>query len=146
MTDQIQVARVVGGEDLPLPHKSHPEDAGFDLRAAHADVLAPGVGCVMGTGFSWRIPHGWYGKIEGRSGMAAAGVIPVGGVIDSGYQGEVQVILLNLGEDVHVVHRGDRIAQMVVLPIHQATEVALAEGNGATSSRGEGSFGSTGAN
>jgi len=144
MTDQIQVVRMAGGEDLPVPHKSHPEDAGFDLRAARDAALVPGIGSVVGTGFAWRIPSGWYGKIEGRSGMAAAGIIPVGGVVDSGYQGEVKVILLNLGEDVHVVHRGDRIAQMVVLPIHQAAEVALVESNGAPSTRGDNGFGSTG--
>jgi len=130
---------------LPLPGYAHPGDAGVDLRARHRVVLEPGDRAVVPTGIAVSIPEGFAGLVAPRSGLAARqgiGVVNAPGVVDSGYRGEIQVVLINHGSDPVTLERGDRIAQLVVVPAVVAGFVEVAELP--PSSRGEGGFGSTG--
>lgn len=144
----IKVKRCESGFDLPIPEKAKSGDAGFDLRAAIplGDCIAiPSLDSVMiPTGFSWEIPSGFEGRISPRSGLAKNhGIAILGGVVDSGYRGEVNVILANLGKEPFIIIRGDRIAQIVVTRIADDDAVELADTLG-DSDRGDGGFGSTG--
>ncbi len=121
--------------------------AGADVCAAiGADVtLAPGARALVPAGFSLAIPHGYEAQLRPRSGLALrCGVTLLNspGTIDADYRGPVGVILANLGSDPFVVHRGDRIAQLVVTPVARAVfdDVAAHE----ETSRATGGFGSTG--
>lgn len=146
---KIAVVRLPHGQDLPLPAYETPGSAGMDLRAAVADdeplVLRPGARAMVPTGLALALPQGFEAQVRPRSGLAAkAGVtcLNTPGTVDSDYRGEVKVILINLGAEDFVIRRGERIAQMVVAPVVQASwdEVeALDE-----TARGEGGFGSTG--
>jgi dUTP pyrophosphatase len=131
--------------ELPLPEPAHPGDAGLDLRARDTVVLGPGDRALVPTGLAVAIPEGHVGLVAPRSGLAArfgVGVVNAPGVIDSGYRGEIKVILVNHGRELVRLERGDRIAQLLVVA-HSApvfTEVDdLPE-----SVRGSGGFGSTG--
>jgi dUTP pyrophosphatase len=132
--------------DLPLPTYAHPGDAGADLRAAEDVRLPPGGRAVVGTGMAVAVPDGYAAFVHPRSGLAARhGITMVNapGTIDAGYRGEVRVVLLNTDqEQPFEVHRGDRIAQLVVQPIARARFVGMAELP--PSPRGDGGFGSTG--
>jgi dUTP pyrophosphatase len=133
--------------DLPLPTYQTTEAAGVDLHAANVDPLTigPGKRALIPTGFALAIPAGWEAQVRPRSGLALKKGIVVPnspGTIDSDYRGEVQIILLNAGEAEFTVHRGDRIAQMVIAPAHQAIfeETSSLE----ETERGAGGFGHTG--
>jgi dUTP pyrophosphatase len=115
-------------DDAVLPERAYAGDAGLDLAACDRHELGPGVRAVVGTGLAVAIPEGYAGFVQPRSGLAARHgitVVNAPGLVDSGYRGEIQVILLNT--DAHhpfVVEPGMRIAQLVVLPV---PEVELAE-------------------
>jgi dUTP pyrophosphatase len=119
----------------------------MDLQAAieEAIVLKPGRRCLVPTGLRLALPFGYEAQIRPRSGLAIKKGITVAnapGTVDSDYRGEVQVGLINLGDEPFTIRRGDRIAQMVVAPItqvtwHQVTSLDATE-------RGSGGFGSTG--
>ncbi len=134
-------------DDLPLPRYMTPGAAGMDVVAAiAADVaLAPGAREAIPTGLAFAIPPGYEMQVRPRSGLAfrhGITVINAPGTIDSDYRGEVKVLLANLGDAEFTLHRGDRIAQLVVAPVSQATlrlETTLGE-----TARGDGGFGSTG--
>ena len=132
--------------DLPLPSYAHPGDAGMDLRSAVDATLKPGERALIPTGIAVAIPEGFAGFVQPRSGLAAnkgLGLLNSPGLIDSGYRGEIRVIAINLDpEEVIHVARGERIAQLVVLPIPRCTIVEVAELP--ESKRGPGGFGSTG--
>jgi dUTP pyrophosphatase len=107
--------------DLPLPVAARQGDAGLDLRAAHGATLPHGGGrAVVGTGLALALPWGWCGLVVPRSGLARQhGVtcLNTPGLIDAGYRGELQVLLVNTDPAVpYEVQRGDRIAQLVVVP------------------------------
>lgn len=108
-------------EDAVLPAQAYPGDAGLDLAAAEAVTLGPGERAVVGTGLAVAIPEGHAGLVVPRSGLAARhGISKVNtpGVIDSGYRGELKVILLNTDRsEPFTVERGMRIAQLVVVPV-----------------------------
>jgi dUTP pyrophosphatase len=131
---------------LPLPSYALAGDAGMDLRAAVYAVLKPGERCRIPTGIALAIPDGYAGFVQPRSGLAAlAGLSLVNspGLIDSGYRGEIQVVAINLDwQEPIEIRRGDKIAQLVILPVPQATltEVEALP----ASDRGDGGFGSTG--
>ena len=130
-------------EGLEPPSYAHPGDAGFDLRAAEELVIEPGERKLTPTGLRLAIPEGFAGLVWDRSGLAAKhGVHCLAGVIDSGYRGEVKVVLQNLGSEPFTVERGMRIAQLLVQPVAQAELVRVE--NLEDSARGEGGFGSTG--
>lgn len=141
----VPVVRLDAG--LPLPSYARPGDAGADL-VAREDVLLPPAGgrAFVATGISVAIPEGWAGFVCPRSGLArdhGVTCLNAPGVIDAGYRGEVRVLLVNTDPVRHYrVRRGDRIAQLVVQRVEQAT-FALIERLPA-SERGEGGFGSTG--
>ena len=131
---------------LPLPSYALAGDAGMDLRSAVDVVLAPGERCRIPTGIAVAIPDGHAGFVQPRSGLAARtglGFVNSPGLIDSGYRGEIQVVAINLDrQDPIDIRRGDKIAQLVILPVPQ---VALAEVEELpASNRGAGGFGSTG--
>jgi dUTP pyrophosphatase len=124
--------------------------AGMDLAAAVDGpvVLGPGERVAVPTGLVVEIPAGYEGQVRPRSGLArrhGIGMVNAPGTIDSDYRGEVQVLLVNLGQEAYTVAPGDRIAQLVIAPV---TRVALEEvKDGAeltASARGTGGFGHTG--
>ena len=133
-------------EELPMPRYQHDGDAGLDLSSRIDLVLAPGGRATVPTGIAVAIPSGYAGLVLIRSGLAARhGIQCVNspGLIDSGYRGEIAVIMLNTDKrDSFVVSRGDRIAQLV---IQRVEEVALVKADELDdTSRGAGGFGSTG--
>jgi dUTP pyrophosphatase len=131
---------------LPLPSYAVAGDAGMDLRSAVDVVLKPGERCRIPTGIAVAIPDGYAGFVQPRSGLAARtglGFVNSPGLIDSGYRGEIQVVAINLdGQDPIDIRRGDKIAQLVILPVPRATLVEVEELP--VSDRGAGGFGSTG--
>ncbi len=131
--------------EIPLPAYATPQSAGMDLRAWEEQTLAPGEIAAVGTGLHIELPEGYEAQIRPRSGLALKKGISVPnspGTIDADYRGEIRVILVNLGREPFVVHRGDRIAQMVVAPVTHA-EWQPADSLNETE-RAEGGFGSTG--
>lgn len=146
---ELQVVRLPHGADLPLPAYQSTGAAGLDLMAAvpeHAPVtLAPGQRALIPTGLSIALPGGTEGQVRPRSGLAArhgVTVLNTPGTIDSDYRGELQVILVNLGQEPFEVTRGMRIAQLVVAPVLQAEIVEPK--NLDITERGAKGFGSTG--
>lgn len=123
-------------------------DAGADLRCTSDIVLAPGERALVGTGVRLALPEGTVGLVTPRSGLAARlglGIVNSPGIIDSGYRGEVMVCLINLDADRPItLSTGDRIAQLVVMPVVQA-RFELVDSLDPTE-RGEGGYGSTGVN
>lgn len=133
--------------DLPLPRYAHPGDAGADL-VARVDALLPAGGgrALVPTGMAIALPDGWAGFVQPRSGLAlrhGVTVLNSPGLIDAGYRDELKVILVNTDpDDDYQVHRGDRIAQLVVRPVACADFVAVDDLP--ASRRDTGGFGSTG--
>ena len=133
--------------DLPIPAYARPGDAGLDLRAAGDAELAAGGGrALVGTGLAIAIPEGYAGFVQPRSGLArdhGVTCLNTPGLIDSGYRGELKVLLVNTDpHEPFIVRRGERIAQLVIQPVAAATlcEVEILP----PTDRGSGGFGSTG--
>lgn len=144
----IRIARV-GAEtaDIPLPAYATAGSSGMDIHAAVKDeqILTPGETALIPSGFMMEIPRGYEAQIRPRSGLAVkhqVGILNSPGTIDSDYRGEVKVILTNFGKSDFHVRRGDRIAQLVIMPVTRAawSEVTAVE----ETSRGAGGFGHTG--
>jgi dUTP pyrophosphatase len=131
---------------LPLPAYAKPGDAGLDLYSAEDATIAPGDRCVVGSGVAVAIPDGYVGLVAPRSGTAVSvglSMVNTPGVVDSGYRGEVRLILVNHDtKDAINIARGERIAQLVVVPVASLDIVETDELP--PSERGEGGFGSTG--
>lgn len=108
-------------EDAVVPERAYAGDAGLDLAACDRFELGPGERAVVGTGLAVAIPDGYAGFVQPRSGLAARhglSVVNAPGLIDSGYRGEIRVVLLNTDlREAFVVEPGMRIAQLVVLPV-----------------------------
>ena len=141
----LRVARL--HPDAVLPMRAHADDAGLDLVAVETVRIARGGGrAVVGTGIAVEIPQGWTGLVCPRSGLAARhgiGVVNAPGVVDAGYRGEVRVVLLNTDPDADFdVAAGDRIAQLVLVPVRGGAVVEVAEL--APAARSEQGFGSSG--
>lgn len=141
---KIPVQRLDDSSDLPK--YAYPGDAGFDLKSAEAVVIAPGERKTVKCGFSMAIPEGFAGLVIPRSGLAdrnGISVVNAPGLIDSGYRGEISVILLNTDKNEEFeISAGDRIAQMMIVPFANAE---LVESDTLDSSeRGENGFGSSG--
>ena len=117
--------------DAVLPQRAYAGDAGLDLAACERVELGPGARAVVGTGLAVAIPEGFAGFVQPRSGLAArAGISLVNapGLVDSGYRGEVRVVLLNTDrEHPFVVEPGMRIAQLVVVPLPEVELVEVDE-------------------
>ena len=128
-----------------LPTRAYEGDAGLDLPSADALVLAPGERAVVGTGLAVAVPDGHAGFVQPRSGLAARHgitIVNAPGLVDSGYRGEVKVVLLNTGAEPFEVEPGMRIAQFVVLPVAAVEPVEVAELP--ATERGERGHGSSG--
>ncbi len=143
MDPRLEVKRLAAG--VPLPAYAHDGDAGLDLAASVAVRLAPGERAAVPTGLAVAIPAGWVGLVHPRSGLARRHGLTVAnapGTIDAGYRGEVQVLLINLGDGVVEIAAGDRIAQLLLQEVGRAEVVEVEELS--DTARGEGGFGSTG--
>jgi dUTP pyrophosphatase len=133
--------------DLPLPGYARPGDAGADL-VARDDVVVPARGgrALVATGVAVAIPEGHAGLVLPRSGLAArhgVTVLNAPGLVDAGYRGELVVLLVNTDPSAdYAVHRGDRIAQLVIVAVERVQPSVVAELPG--SERGGGGFGHTG--
>ena len=145
----LGVVRLPHSQGLALPAYETAGSAGMDLRAAVPEdrplLLLPGRRALVPTGLVLEIPQGYEGQVRPRSGLAlkhGLTCLNTPGTIDSDYRGEVQVLLVNLGDEEFSIERGMRIAQLVLAPVSQfgVEERSLA---GATA-RGAGGFGSTG--
>ncbi|HYL26236.1 MAG TPA: dUTP diphosphatase [Candidatus Nitrosotalea sp.] len=144
---RVAVVRLPQGEGLPIPDYMSAHAAGADLCAAVREqlTLLPGARALVPTGFSIALPPGYEAQVRPRSGLAIrSGVTCLNspGTIDADYRGEVGVVLANFGTEPFVIHRGDRIAQMIVAPVARASFEAVDELP--ASVRGDGGFGSTG--
>ncbi len=137
--------------DVPIiaadvPVYAHPGDAGADLTAAEAVRLEPGRRALVGTGVRIALPDGYVAFVVPRSGLAARHGITIlnaPGTVDAGYRGEIKVSLLNTDPDeAFEIAAGDRIAQLIVMPVPRANFIEVDELP--DSVRGEGGFGSTG--
>jgi dUTP diphosphatase len=141
----MDIAAVRLDRDLPLPAFARPGDAGLDLRASEAVTLAPGERRLVPTGLAVAIPEGHAGFVLPRSGLAmqkGVTVLNAPGLIDSGYRGELKVLLINHGADAAAIERGERVAQLVIQPVAHARLVEAERLP--DSARGAGGFGSTG--
>ena len=131
--------------DAHLPEQAYEGDAGMDLSACEAVTIEPGERAVVPTGLAIEIPDGYAGFVQPRSGLAVRhgiGIVNSPGLIDSGYRGEIQVVLLNTDrEQRFTVEPGMRIAQLVIQPVAVARLVVVDEL--ASSERGSRGFGSS---
>jgi dUTP pyrophosphatase len=134
-------------DDAVVPTRAYAGDAGLDLAACERVELAPGERALVGTGLAVAIPGGYAGYVQPRSGLAAKHgitIVNTPGLVDSGYRGELKVILLNTdANEPFVIEPGMRIAQLVVLPIPEVVPVETDELP--SSERGERGFGSSAA-
>ena len=146
---EVSIVREPGCEDLPLPAYETEHAAGMDLRAAvPADApleLGPGARALVPTGLRIALPPGYEAQVRPRSGLAikhGISMVNTPGTIDADYRGEVKVILINHGHEAFAIHRGERIAQLVIAPVTRAQWVEV--GDLPPTERGEGGFGHTG--
>jgi dUTP pyrophosphatase len=144
MVVEILILRV--DVDVPVPSYAHPGDAGADLTSTVDVRLAPGERALVPTGIRMALPDGYVALVHPRSGLAArcgVSIVNTPGTVDAGYRGEVKVLLVNLDPAEPVeIHRGDRIAQLVVQRVERARFVEVERLPG--SARGDGGYGSTG--
>lgn len=141
---QVNFVRI--DEELPVPSPAHIGDAAVDLHSRIDVTLQPGTRAAVPTGIAVALPEGYAGLVLPRSGHArrhGIGVVNGPGLIDSGYRGEISVLLINHGDETVEFARGDRIAQLAVVsvPAIEWTEVDSLD----ETDRGVGGFGSTGA-
>ena len=147
MAGDVIVVEIVVREGMPMPSYATPDSVGVDL-CADVDgeiVLRPGERRRVPTGVRVAIPRGYEGQVRGRSGLAdrhGIGLVNAPGTIDSDYRGEIQVILINWGDEPFTIRRSERFAQLVFAPVAHARLVAVDEL--ASTERGEGGFGHTG--
>jgi dUTP pyrophosphatase len=146
---RIDICQLPHGEGLALPEYQSPHAAGLDLLAAVPEsaplVLAPGQRALVPTGLTIALPPGYEAQIRPRSGLAfkhGVTVLNAPGTIDADYRGEIGVLLINHGDAPFPIHRGERIAQMVVAAVAQVELVS--SGSLPPTKRGSGGFGSTG--
>ena len=128
--------------EATLPTRAHEDDAGLDLYGLETKIIQPGDGEMIRTGVAVAIPEGHVGLVADRSSLAKRGLKTAGGVIDAGYRGELGVVVRNMGPESIVLTAGDRIAQLLIIPIATPAPVEVEE-LGETS-RGVNGFGSTG--
>jgi dUTP diphosphatase len=143
--DTMQVNFTRFDRELPIPITAHIGDAAVDLHSRIDVTLAPGERAAVPTGIAVAIPEGHAGLVLPRSGHAlrhGVGVVNGPGLIDSGYRGEISVLLINHGEVAVEFSRGDRVAQLAIVPTPAITWVEVEELDDTT--RGDGGFGSTG--
>lgn len=141
----VELKRLPHGEGLELPRYATDGAAGMDVVSAEAVTIEPSARHAVATGLSVAIPQGYEIQVRPRSGLALKHGITVPntpGTIDSDYRGELKVIMINLGDEPFAIERGDRIAQLVLAPVTQASWIEVEELD--ATERGAGGFGSTG--
>lgn len=126
-----------------IPYRAHLTDAGMDLYSRETKGILPGGSATFDTGVCIELPPNTFGKVESRSGLnVKRGVVSCGGVIDQGYTGSIVVKLYNLSDEVYVVDKGERIAQLIILP-YLAPDLEIVDELNDTD-RGTSGFGSSG--
>jgi dUTP pyrophosphatase len=133
-----------------LPYRATSKAAGYDMSSIENHVISPGESALVGTGIAMQIPDGYYGRLASRSGLAVKHNIEVGaGVIDADYEGEIKILLRNLGRQPCAITAGQRIAQIIITKIAEETRFVEVEDfvtAASSNSRGSCGFGSTGFN
>ncbi len=130
-------------DQAKIPEYAHPGDAGMDIFSVEEITLKPGERHAVATGIAMQIPDGYVGLVWDKSGRAIKeGITTMAGVVDSGYRGEVKIVLINLSQEPVQVEKHQKIAQMLIQPIQSATVSEVEELD--DTARGEGGFGSTG--
>jgi dUTP pyrophosphatase len=149
MSDSIslQIEWLDHGKGLETPSYESAAAAGMDIRVALDEpvTLEPGERTLLPTGFRMALPEGYEAQIRPRSGLAykhGITMLNTPGTIDADYRGEVKVLAINLGQEPYTIHRGDRMAQMVIAPVNQASVKVVTSLD--ETERGSGGFGSTG--
>ena len=138
---EIKIKKI--NSEARVPEYAHKNDAGMDLFSVERIVLLPGEMKICKTGIAMKIPDGFVGLIWDKSGIASRfSIKTMGGVIDSGYRGEVGVILKNLSDEKYEINKGDKIAQMLIQEVKCPTIEEVDELD--ETDRGDGGFGSTG--
>lgn len=129
-------------KDAKIPRYGHKGDAGLDIFSVIDHELKPKEVKAIPSGIQVEIPEGYVGLIWDKSGISLKGVHRLAGVVDSGYRGEVKVVMINLAEESFAIAKGMKIAQILIQPIESVNVIDVSELE--ESSRGEGGFGSTG--
>ena len=143
--DTMQITFVRLDSELPIPKTAHTGDAAVDLYCRVAVSLGPGERASVPTGIAVSIPVGFAGLVLPRSGHArrqGIGVVNSPGLVDAGYRGEINVLLINHGDEIAKFERGDRIAQLAIVPVPTVQWVEVDELD--ETSRGSDGFGSSG--
>ena len=145
----VEIRQLPHGEGVALPAYQSADAAGLDLMAAIPEdtplVLAPGQRAMVPSGLAIGLPSGFEGQVRPRSGLASrfgVTVLNSPGTIDADYRGEISVLLINHGDEPFTIRRGERIAQLIVAPVHKAQLVVALTLSSTT--RDAGGFGSTG--
>lgn len=140
----LQILTAALTPDAILPRKAHPTDAGFDLAIPEDFTLAPQAYDSINLGFAVQIPAGWYGQIFARSSVFRRGLAIHPGVIDADFRGAVQLLVYNQLDTAQSMHRGDRLAQLLLLPVPDTTLTTVTANQLTQTPRGTGGIGSTG--
>lgn len=141
MSHLFQVKQITATSKVP--QRQTENSAGYDIYSDESYILLPGERHTFDTGVAMAIPKGYVGLVMSRSGSAVKNGIEKGaGVIDSDYRGELKVLLYNHSDESYPICRGDRIAQMLIVPVFQEQPIIVEELD--STERGEGGFGSTG--
>lgn len=138
--DKIPVQRL--SPQAVLPTRVHDNDAGLDLYCLENQVIQPQSGALMRTGIAMALPERTVGLVTDRSSMAKRGLKTAGGVIDAGYRGEIHIVLWNISSAPIEICQGERIAQLLIIPISTPMPVEVQELNATL--RGSKGFGSSG--
>ena len=134
---------VVLDEGAVMPSKAHKDDAGFDLYSMAEQIIYAGNSAVFDTGVHMAIPEGYAGEVVGRSGLNINyDIICPQGTVDAGYTGSIKVKLYNMGNYNYIIRKGDRIAQLIIVPVSKA-ELAKVDELTCTD-RGDTGFGASG--
>jgi dUTP pyrophosphatase len=128
--------------DAILPTRAHADDAGLDAYCLEDVLIGPQQGKVARTGIALALPPGYFALVADRSSMAKKGIKTAGGVIDTGYRGEIHVVLWNLSREEIRISRGERIAQLIILPVATPSVREVSELD--STERGSKGFGSSG--
>jgi len=137
---QIKIKKL--NPDAILPTYAHPGDAGLDLCSLEECTLQPNERKALHTGIAIELEPGYVSLVKDRSGLAVKhGMHTLAGVIDAGYRGEYKIVLINHGRQAYTIKKGDKIAQLLIMPVAQAEVKEVPELS--DSSRGTGGFGST---
>lgn len=138
--DRIETVRL--DKNATLPTRANPDDAGLDLYALENTTCRSGETVIVRTGVAVGVPKGHVGLVRDRSSMAVNGFKVNAGVIDAGYTGELKVVLLNLSGEHSCILKGQKFAQMLIIPV--ATPAVVEVEKLGASARGENGFGSSG--